>query len=649
MGPVALLLLQTLLVAESARRLERLLPGPRAGLASRWLAVQVLALAQIVAVALALGYTGRLRTATILLAHLAVLLAVLGFARRPAGLEAPASLAARTAGALRQWSSRDRRLAAGLAAVVVLLALTGVLGRHATHDALSYRLSRIGYWLQEGSIRHFPTNEPRHDYSPVNVDLVMLWLTHPFPEGFPLATLAQAWGGGLLLLSAWALAGRAGLGRGQRLGVLALVLGMPSTLVQFMTSQNDLLTAGLLSAGLVLLLESLAAPRLAFPAWLAIAMAAGAKGTVFYAGPGVVLLVAATARARDVTLRALVRHAACAAACAATLAAPRYVENLRAWGDPFAPPGLYAVHQGDVAPATIGAKTSLNAITYVAQAIDPSSNAAALSPALRPAWEALVSWLPDRDPFAGPVYPRRDSLLLFSRLPLHNADTLSTGAVVPLLALAGALAAALSAFRRGPRSVEGERLAAGLAAFTLAFGVVFSALFQWWPTSVRFFSLVAVPLAVLAARALQAVPPPAQRPAWWLAVGLGVAIGGEVYVGTVNAGWRTLSPPSRAFLPWWGDHLAEIAVTRALPAGARLGAALPGNTVLAGLFRGGNDVRVTFVPLDDVAEARDASSLMRSRGLDALLAPPGSAIDSARPVLVPHGGATPWVLILPRP
>ena len=103
--------------------------------------------------------------------------------------------------------------------MVLLFALTGTLGEHLIHDALSYRLSRIGYWLQEGCIRHFPTNEPRQTYSPVNADLVMLWLTHPFPTGFPLVTLAQAWGGGLLLLSAWSVAGAAGLGRASRFGV----------------------------------------------------------------------------------------------------------------------------------------------------------------------------------------------------------------------------------------------------------------------------------------------------------------------------------------------------------------------------------------------------------------------------------------------
>ena len=62
MGPLAVVLVQALLVAESARRLERLLGGGDRPLALRWLAVQVLALAQVVATGLALGYAGQLRT-----------------------------------------------------------------------------------------------------------------------------------------------------------------------------------------------------------------------------------------------------------------------------------------------------------------------------------------------------------------------------------------------------------------------------------------------------------------------------------------------------------------------------------------------------------------------------------------------------------
>ena len=114
-------------------------------------------------------------------------------------------------------------------------------------------------------------------------------------------------------------------------------------------------------------------------------------------------------------------------------------------------------------------------------------------------------------------------------------------------------------------------------------------------------------------------------------------MGGEVYAGTVNAGWRALSEPPRAFLPWWGDHLAERAVARALPPRATLGVALPPNTVLAGLFRAGNGVRVVFVPFEAVAAAGNGLALLRSERLDALLTIPGLAAGGARVVFVPTG------------
>ena len=99
-------------------------------------------------------------------------------------------------------------------------------------------------------------------------------------------------------------------------------------------------------------------------------------------------------------------------------------------------------------------------------------------------------------------------------------------------------------------------------------------------------------------------------------------------------------------LPYWRDHLAEQAVARSLPAGSRLGVALPGNTVLAGLFRQEPEVSISFLPLDAVAEASAVASLLRAARLDALLMRPGLPAGAARLILVPAGGQGPFVLFV---
>ena len=87
-------------------------------------------------------------------------------------------------------------------------------------------------------------------------------------------------------------------------------------------------------------------------------------------------------------------------------------------------------------------------------------------------------------------------------------------------------------------------------------------------------------------------------------------------------------------------------MARSLPAGSRLGVALPGNTVLAGLFRQEPEVSISFLPLDAVAEASDAASLLRAARLDALLMRPGLPAGAARLILVPAGGQGPFVLLV---
>lgn len=643
MRAFAILLAQAWLVAASARRLEWRVTRGGAGLVPRLLAFQVLAAAQVVAVGLILGYTGRLFTPAILAAHLGIFLLAFMLTRADAPQPPIASALGSLARAFRAWPRQERWAALGIASVVALLVSTSALAEHVTHDALSYRLSRIGYWLQQGSIRHFPTNEARQSYQPLNADLLMLWLTHPFRSGYPLAALAQSWGGVLLLLSAWRVAAELALSRAARLGALALVLGMPAVLVQFTTSQNDLVTAGLAAAAVCLGLASRRNERLALPAWLALSLAIGSKGTVLYAAPGLSALAWMTSPRRIPGFAGVRRHAAFAAASVALLASPRYVENLLAWGDPFAPPALYADHVGQTAAGSLGHKAALNLATYAAQALDPKANAAVLAPALRPLWLPLVAALPEGDAFAIHAYPRSSSLRFFSEQPLHNADTASLGLVVPLLALAGALVALRRARRR--RAAE-DRLALGLAAFAALFFLCLAAFFVWWPTNVRFFSLVAVPLAALAALALEALRGRARLLPWAAAVALVAALSFEVFTGSINAGWRALPRGARPELPWWGDHLAERAVVASLAPGTRLGVLLPGNTVLAGLFRGDRGVRIFFVPEESARQAGTAAEVIRQNGLDALLARPAPPAGAARLWLVPTG-AEPMLLFLP--
>ena len=632
---LAVLGLQATLLASGSFRIVRRF-GPSSDRLAFAVAVQVVALAQICAITLALGYSGLLSSPAILAIHVVLWLGTRSLVRAPAPVDG-----GRTARGLVRVEP-TQLAAAGLALVVALLALTGVLSENLVHDSLSYRLSRIGYWLQQGSVRHFPTNEPRQSFSAINADLVMLWFTHPFSAGFPLVTLAQSWGGALLLSSSWGACASIGLGWRARAGAAVLMLGMPCVLVQFMTSHNDLLTAGLFAAFAYLCREARDTEGRAWPAALALALAVGAKGTVFYIAPAA-LVAAGLATGNPRALAAAIRHQAIPLlVCLAFLAAPRYLENQLAYGNPFGPAEAYALNHGRTGLATLPEKAALNAASYAAQALDPASNPALLAPVFRPLFRAIVERLPDGDPFSIAAYPRRTTLEALPLEPLRNADTVSTGALVPTLGLLGAVIAAVAWAQRKPGA---PRLIVAAAACTAGFLACFCALYQWWPSSFRFFSLIAPFLAVSAAWVLERLRPLARRLAWVVVAALSLSVGAEVYQGTANAGWQAIPPVGVRWL-FYGDLLVERVVVSRLPSGSAVGVALPYNNVLAGFFWQRHRVTVRFVTEEAVGRAGNAEGVLRDNRLDVLVTRPG-ATGAAQPPLVLGDPSSPFLLFTP--
>jgi hypothetical protein len=149
-------------------------------------------------------------------------------------------------------SLRGDRLVAGLSVVLGLIyigfGLLAAWGEPVVYDALTYRLSRIGLWLQEGRITHFATDDARLNYMPVAPDLVMAWLAGTHRTGFAWVALAQTFGGGLLLVATAGLARCTGLGRAAALGAAGLLVGMANVVPQFTAAYTDLFTAGVFAA-----------------------------------------------------------------------------------------------------------------------------------------------------------------------------------------------------------------------------------------------------------------------------------------------------------------------------------------------------------------------------------------------------------------
>ncbi len=106
-------------------------------------------------------------------------------------------------------------------------------------DSMTYHLSRVGYWLQHGSLHHFYTHKWTQNALPPNAEILILWII-AFLKSDILANMVQ-WiaycgiGLGIYLMAR-------NLGHGQRTSAFAslIFLSLPMVVLQSSSTQNDL-------------------------------------------------------------------------------------------------------------------------------------------------------------------------------------------------------------------------------------------------------------------------------------------------------------------------------------------------------------------------------------------------------------------------
>ncbi len=159
-------------------------------------------------------------------------------------------------------------------------------------DSNDYRLSRVGYWLQEANIWQFPSNDIRQIIMPSNCDLAMLWITSFFKKGYPLVHLMSFFGGVLVCCSIYAISRALAFSKPYCLVAVLIWLGIPNSASQMLTSQTDLFTTGCLMAGLYCFYQAIRHNKYYYYVYagIGIGLSVGAKSTVFLWGPGLLFL-----------------------------------------------------------------------------------------------------------------------------------------------------------------------------------------------------------------------------------------------------------------------------------------------------------------------------------------------------------------------
>jgi 4-amino-4-deoxy-L-arabinose transferase-like glycosyltransferase len=202
-------------------------------------------------------------------------------------------------------------------------------------------MSRVAHWIQNGSLRHYPTG-----YYPQ--------LTHPYWAELSILNLFLLWGSDRLAnLVQWFavlfsfvgisfLVRLLGIGRKGQWAALAFAASIPMGLLQATSTQNDYVAAlWLICLGIFVLLAIKHAPR-----WLEIASLGAAlglgmltKGTFYpYAIPlGIVLFIGWFIRSLKRNLRCTLAQAVTIMLIAGTLNLGYWVRNTISFGGPLGP------------------------------------------------------------------------------------------------------------------------------------------------------------------------------------------------------------------------------------------------------------------------------------------------------------------------
>lgn len=480
----------------------------------------------------------------------------------------------------------------------LLLVFTGfgvlaLWGHPVVYDALAYRLSRIGLWLQDGRIAHYATDDQRLNYMPVAPDLVMAWLLGAHHTGYAWVGLAQTLGGALLLGATVGLARSTGLSRAAALGAAILPLGMANVVPQFTSAYTDLFTGGVFAAAFFLWLAALRRGQGTWLGGAGVALALGAKGTMFYLAPAALLWVGWCAGQHRTPWPAWRSTLLGGTLAALLVAVPGWVRNAQAYGSVMGPvEARQQQHGAALSTAEHGQKLGLNLTTTLAQLFEPNAQPPGWRESSRRIGETLARAQPRADKFSFDGLDRRANLEKVLQLPAPDADVTSCG-VLSLVLLAVGLVAAL--FRRPQFEARLVLVwGGGVGCFVLCL----YALLQWHPYSFRFWTLVAPWMAVVAAWGLESLPRPARLAGWVFVGGSTLLVFGSSTSGTYQAGWPAAMQPQQGLSFTVFSQVRQW--TRTLdPSSATLLVALPVNQPLAAFLRTGEARRVELRRLSE--------------------------------------------------
>ena len=518
---------------------------------------------------------------------------------------------------------RGKRLESVLTVTILMtlfcFAILAIFTLPLNYDSNTYRLSRIAYWLQERNIYHFMTNDLRQNFMAQNADLVMLWLTSFFRKGFPLVSLAQFFGGLLSSAAVYALSRALGFTRLWRLGAVITLLGMPNVATQFFTSQTDLFTAGCLAAGLVFLLRALNTYRqLDWSLFgTGLGLAVGAKGTVFYWGPGLLVLLLGWALMQRTPWQKVLKGIVVAAILALLLGGFNYAQNYISYGNPFAPVDLIEMAHSSFSTSRLH-YGFLNSMAYIWQIFEPNSNVPALRPLTDRIFKRLQGFLLALQNPHFPAFPRRFQIATQWIQSGLSEDLASFGFPVFLLAVGGGLMSIALLIRSRHTETIGT---VAIFISTVLFLAVFAFLQAWTVHKYRYFVLLAPFLSVLSMSALVNLCTKGQKIMLLLFLSSQAFMAGHVAVHSRHHGLLAMiNPQAAANYAFWDECTSLMRKTG--NKSLHIAIVLRPNSWLAPYFRSSSNHHFSPVLLSTLRQYGTAEAFLAANRYDLLITDP---------------------------
>ena len=195
---------------------------------------------------------------------------------------------------VRKWINvikQDRFLwafAIGVLLIYLLNAIVIIVFHANTNDSLAVHLARIGYWLQSGSFRPWPTENIYQITYPFNAQVQMLW-TILLSGTDQLVEFVQWFSAIFGIIAITGIASVIGYTKKQGLFAGLIWATLPMISLQSTTTQNDLITASVILIGLYYLVVGIKNQNGVhlIISGLAFGISLGIKQTAFFIIPGI--------------------------------------------------------------------------------------------------------------------------------------------------------------------------------------------------------------------------------------------------------------------------------------------------------------------------------------------------------------------------